>query len=53
MRSQLFFWRECSLPSAHFIMIPKNIPLKYRNENSVHLGYQLIDLLIRCSFFVF
>ena len=26
MRSQLFFWRECSLPSAHFIMIPKNIP---------------------------
>ena len=25
----------------------------YRNENSVHLGYQLMDLFVLCSFCVY
>ena len=32
------------------IMVPKKYPSKDRNGNSVHLGYQLIDLSVRCSF---
>jgi hypothetical protein len=35
------------------IMIPKKYPSKDRNGNSVHLGDQVIDLSVRCSFTVY
>ena len=34
------------------IIISKKHPSKDRNENSLHLGYQLIGLFVRCSFCV-
>ena len=53
IKNQLFFWRECGLPSAKLIWFLKNTPLKYRNDNSVRLGSQVIDLSVRCSFTVY
>ena len=50
--SQLFFWRECSLPSAQLLWFLKNLSSKYRNENSVHLGY-LIKTYLYAVLFVF
>jgi hypothetical protein len=32
-------------------MIPKKYPSKDRNGNSVHLGDQVIDLSVHCSFY--
>lgn len=41
------------MPSAQLLLILKNIPPMDRNNYSVHLGYEVIDLFVRCSFVVY
>ena len=36
---------------CQIVIIHKNIPPMNRNSNSVHLGDQVIDLSVRCSFY--
>ena len=47
----IFFLEGVQFTVCPIIMIPKKYPSKDRTGNSVHLGDQVIDLSVRCSFY--